>query len=450
MNKNVTRELLLKILFIIVSILSMSSFLYQKVDVFYKVLTVLNIINLIIILGVKIKSNYWDKYFIYLVSVLLITNIITTIINSSSNFIENITHISFMTVYCFIMGVYSPKTQEYLFKLITYVVQIIAFLSSIFTFILLTFKTSFMFSMGKTLSFYGVINHRIWGAINPNISAIFCYVSILTALLFISKYKDSKVNRYFKINIVFQLIHFSLQQSRGAILSVIFMIVLYCIFLMKTKEILKKFLKSIFIILGFIIFVFGINSLASLYINSSVVKKVYVNKKSVPFIDKKMKELEKENDNISLDVRLTDPSSNGRIDIWKKAIEMWKEKPIFGYGINNIKYSYFKYFSENVIYNSLKGGSFHNIFLTVLVVGGIINLISFTILIMYISYRFLKYLICGKSEYIKLLCILFFGMIFGELFESLILYSINFISIFFWTVVGYGLFLINKENIKND
>lgn len=446
MNKNSKTELILKLLFILVSIFSMSSLLYQKVDFFYKVITILNLINLILIFALKIRSNYWDKYFIYLLSFLLFTNIISTIVNGETNFIDNCIHIAFMTVYCFMMGIYSPKTQQKLFKLITYVVQIVALLSAIFTMLILIFRFSFVLSFKSTLSYYGVMNNRIWGAINPNISAIFCYISIITALLYLYKYRgDYKINKLLKINIIIQFIHFSLQQSRGAILSMLVMIILYSIFISNDKRIKIIFAKLCIYSIGFIISVLAINYTASLYINTFNVKKVYVNKDSKPFIANKTKELESKNTDPNLGIRLGDSTSSGRIDIWKKAIEMAKQKPIFGYGINNIQLYYPMYFSENVIYNSLKGGSFHNIFLTVLVVGGVINLISFTALIGYISYRFLKYLIYGKSKYIKLLNILFFGMMFGELFESLILYSTNFISIFFWTIAGYGLFLINKE-----
>ncbi|EFO53836.1 hypothetical protein SIN_1442 [Streptococcus infantis SK1302] len=41
--------------------------------------------------------------------------------------------------------------------------------------------------------------------------------------------------------------------------------------------------------------------------------------------------------------------------------------------------------------------------------------------------------------------ILFFGILFGQLFESQIMYSTNFINIIFWLVVGYGLMICEKE-----
>ena len=44
---------------------------------------------------------------------------------------------------------------------------------------------------------------------------------------------------------------------------------------------------------------------------------------------------------------------------------------------------------------------------------------------------------------------LFFGILFGQLFESQIMYSTNFINIIFWLVVGYGLMICEKEkNIR--
>lgn len=78
----------------------------------------------------------------------------------------------------------------------------------------------------------------------------------------------------------------------------------------------------------------------------------------------------------------------------------------------------------------LKGGNFHNILVTVYVSGGIINLGAFLLIILYMSYKFLRYLVQGGSSYTKLCISLYFGILFGQLFESIILYSTSFIRPF--------------------
>ena len=41
--------------------------------------------------------------------------------------------------------------------------------------------------------------------------------------------------------------------------------------------------------------------------------------------------------------------------------------------------------------------------------------------------------------------ILFFGILFGQLFESQIMYSTNFINIIFWLAIGYGLVVCKRD-----
>lgn len=59
--------------------------------------------------------------------------------------------------------------------------------------------------------------------------------------------------------------------------------------------------------------------------------------------------------------------------------------------------------------------------------------------------RFLTYLIVSKKNSEKLIMILFFGILFGQLFESQIMYSTNFINIIFWLIIGYGLVICKRD-----
>ena len=59
--------------------------------------------------------------------------------------------------------------------------------------------------------------------------------------------------------------------------------------------------------------------------------------------------------------------------------------------------------------------------------------------------RFLTYLIVSKKNSEKLIMILFFGILFGQLFESQIMYSTNFINIIFWLIIGYGLVVCKRD-----
>ena len=144
-------------------------------------------------------------------------------------------------------------------------------------------------------------------------------------------------------------------------------------------------------------------------------------------------------------MHLIETTPSGRTNIWKNALKMGSVKPVFGYGVRNVPNYYSQYFSKYEIQNSLIGGNFHNIFITVFVSSGIVGLVAFMMLLGYIIQRFVRYLFISKKNSDKLVMILFFGMLLGQLFESQIMYSTNFINIMFWFVAGYGLMICNRD-----
>ena len=70
-----------------------------------------------------------------------------------------------------------------------------------------------LFKIGEQSYYYGVMNGRLWGIVNPNASAIFSYISIVFALYLINK--GSRYSIYLKINNVIQFLNFAAMQSRG-------------------------------------------------------------------------------------------------------------------------------------------------------------------------------------------------------------------------------------------
>ena len=231
-------------------------------------------------------------------------------------------------------------------------------------------------------------------------------------------------------------------QSRGALLSVILMLGIYCLFISRGK-LLKKwltFLVASILLTGSNI---GISYVTSIYISAAKATVIDLNKgKSYSETDS---DVAKKNG----ELHLIETTPSGRTYIWKNAIKMGSAKPLFGYGVRNVTDYYTEYFSKFEIQNSLIGGNFHNIFVTIFVSSGLLGLSSFILIIAYVSFRFVSYLIKSKRNSEKLVMILFFGILFGQLFESQIMYSTNFINIIFWLVVGYGLMICEKEkNIR--
>ncbi len=427
-------------LFVFISILSMSSLVYKIANPLYKGLSAIVLFYICYTLLFKWKKIIVDRKFLSLFGLLAGSHLLSAIFNRSGHLIGNVIEILFMVTYILLFTMLESGQLKKLFDWIAYTIQIISFSSAIFAFTLLVSKVLILFKIGQQSYYYGVMNGRLWGIVNPNASAIFSYISIVLAMYLI--HKGSKYSVYLKLNNVIQLVYFATMQSRGALLSLVLMIGFYSFFINRGK-LAKRFL--IFIVSALLVSAtnIGLSYVTSIYISSGKATVLDLNKgqsyaETDSSVIKKTGEL-----------HLIETTPSGRTYIWKNAIKMGSAKPIFGYGVRNVPDYYKEYFSKFEIENSLIGGNFHNIFVTILVSSGFLGLISFILIIAYVGFRFVSYLIQSKKNTEKLVMILFFGILFGQLFESQIMYSTNFINIIFWLVVGHGLMICEKEkNIR--
>ena len=423
-------------LFVFISILSMSSLVYKIANPLYKGLSAIVVLYICYTLLFKWKKITVDRKFLSLFGLLAGSHMLSAIFNRSGHLIGNVIEILFMVTYILLFTMLESGQLKKLFDWLAYTIQLVSFSSAIFAFTLLVSKVLILFKIGQQSYYYGVMNGRLWGIVNPNASAIFSYISIILAMYLI--HKGSKYSVYLKLNNVIQLVYFATMQSRGALLSLVLMIGLYSFFINRGK-LAKRFL--IFIVSALLVSTanIGLSYVTSIYITSGKATVLDLNKgqsyaETDSSVIKKTGEL-----------HLIETTPSGRTYIWKNAIKMGSEKPIFGYGVRNVPDYYTKYFSKFEIQNSLIGGNFHNIFVTIFVSSGILGLVSFLLLLGYIIKRFLTYLIVSKKNSEKLIMILFFGILFGQLFESQIMYSTNFINIIFWLIIGYGLVVCKRD-----
>ena len=423
-------------LFVFISILSMSSLVYKIANPLYKGLSAIVLFYICYTLLFKWKKIIVDRKFLSLFGLLAGSHLLSAIFNRSGHLIGNVIEILFMVTYILLFTMLESGQLKKLFDWISYTIQIISFSSAIFAFTLLVSKVLILFKIGQQSYYYGVMNGRLWGIVNPNASAIFSYISIVLAMYLI--HKGNKYSVYLKLNNVIQLVYFATMQSRGALLSLVLMIGFYSFFINRGK-LAKRFL--IFIVSALLVSAtnIGLSYVTSIYISSGKATVLDLNKgqsyaETDSSVIKKTGEL-----------HLIETTPSGRTYIWKNAIKMGSAKPIFGYGVRNVPDYYTKYFSKFEIQNSLIGGNFHNILVTIFVSSGILGLVSFLLLLGYIIKRFLTYLIVSKKNSEKLIMILFFGILFGQLFESQIMYSTNFINIIFWLIIGYGLVICKRD-----
>jgi len=423
-------------LFVFISILSMSSLVYKIANPLYKGLSAIVLFYICYTLLFKWKKIIVDRKFLSLFGLLAGSHLLSAIFNRSGHLIGNVIEILFMVTYILLFTMLESGQLKKLFDWISYTIQIISFSSAIFAFTLLVSKVLILFKIGQQSYYYGVMNGRLWGIVNPNASAIFSYISIVLAMYLI--HKGNKYSVYLKLNNVIQLVYFATMQSRGALLSLVLMIGFYSFFINRGK-LAKRFL--IFIVSALLVSAtnIGLSYVTSIYISSGKATVLDLNKgqsyaETDSSVIKKTGEL-----------HLIETTPSGRTYIWKNAIKMGSAKPIFGYGVRNVPDYYTKYFSKFEIQNSLIGGNFHNILVTIFVSSGILGLVSFLLILGYIMKRFLTYLIVSKKNSEKLIMILFFGILFGQLFESQIMYSTNFINIIFWLIIGYGLVVCKRD-----
>ena len=423
-------------LFVFISILSMSSLVYKIANPLYKGLSAIVVLYICYTLLFKWKKITVDRKFLSLFGLLVGSHLLSAIFNRSGHLIGNVIEILFMVTYILLFTMLESGQLKKLFDWIAYTIQLVSFSSAIFAFGLLVSRVLILFKIGQQSYYYGVMNGRLWGIVNPNASAIFSYISIVLAMYLI--HKGSKYSVYLKLNNVIQLVYFATMQSRGALLSLVLMLGFYSFFINRGK-LAKRFL--IFIVSALLVSAanIGLSYVTSIYISSGKATVLDLNKgqsyaETDSSVIKKTGEL-----------HLIETTPSGRTYIWKNAIKMGSEKPIFGYGVRNVPDYYTKYFSKFEIQNSLIGGNFHNILVTIFVSSGILGLVSFLLILGYTMKRFLTYLIVSKKNSEKLIMILFFGILFGQLFESQIMYSTNFINIIFWLIIGYGLVVCKRD-----
>ena len=423
-------------LFVFISILSMSSLVYKIANPIYKGLSAIVVLYICYTLLFKWKQITVDRKFLALFGLLSGSHLLSAIFNRSGHLIGNVIEILFMVTYVLLFTMLQSGQLKKLFDWIAYTVQIVSFSSAIFAFGLLISRVLILFKIGEQSYYYGVMNGRLWGIVNPNASAIFSYISIILAMYLI--HKGSKYSVYLKLNNLIQLVYFATMQSRGALLSLLIMIGLYSFFATR-GSIVKRSLTFIVASLLITATNIGLSYVTSIYIASETATVFDLNKgqsyaETDSSVTKKNGEL-----------HLIETTPSGRTYIWKNAIKMGSAKPIFGYGVRNVPDYYTEYFSKFEIQNSLIGGNFHNIFVTIFVSSGVLGLVSFLLILAYVIKRFLTYLIVSKKNTDKLIMILFFGILFGQLFESQIMYSTNFINIIFWLAIGYGLVVCKRD-----
>ena len=306
----------------------------------------------------------------------------------------------------------------------------------------------------KSDYFYGVGNHQLGGIYNPNTGGVNNYTSILVSLMLLRRTgKPGKV--FLIVNMLLQFACFSLVQSRGAWIAFLAFLILYFLFVWEKKGLSmpKTWLYRV-VLLALCTLVLTNGSRLTRQALSETA--VYLAQEEVHFeihhtIDSpyEMVILEPDPDPLTSDRDYTRGGhtdvTTGRSGLWKIGLKVWKDHPVFGIGYRSIDDALKVGLSEYDYHNSGAGG-LHNVYITVLVSGGILGFVSFAALIVFLLLRVLKlYLDPKASQTAKLVATLIPTWLVGELVESRIALSFTNMSVFFWITAGYVIYYTRKD-----
>lgn len=144
---------------------------------------------------------------------------------------------------------------------------------------------------------------------------------------------------------------------------------------------------------------------------------------------------------------------SGRLYIWQKTIDLIKEKPLFGYGLNTIGYFFYQDDPQKVSNLSdyrLILDKPHNFYLDLGFGSGVIALTAFLVLVLLHIYKNLKIYIKGIDTEIKAIGVSFFLAVCAYLVQGLFNDSIICTAPVFWIIFGASAAIVNQINSEKE
>ena len=130
---------------------------------------------------------------------------------------------------------------------------------------------------------------------------------------------------------------------------------------------------------------------------------------------------------------------SARNELWYSAYMLFKNHLLTGVGNSSLVEKVYS-IRPGVVLPGIEAGGLHNIYLQIITSNGIISLMLVLCLLGVIIYTLTKKidLLKGTDKILNgILLVLIFGILFVNLFESNLLYITSFISIIFWSYLGY-------------
>jgi O-antigen ligase len=133
--------------------------------------------------------------------------------------------------------------------------------------------------------------------------------------------------------------------------------------------------------------------------------------------------------------RLYQGTLRNRLDYWNAAINMFKEYPIFGVGIDRFGEYYRQYAVQNQIVQGQMTDNAHSVYMQILATGGLITFIPFILLIGFITYIGFRALLKASGA-IKLRIAGIFGVWLGTAAVNIVAIDNLGVAVWFWITGG--------------
>jgi O-antigen ligase len=258
---------------------------------------------------------------------------------------------------------------------------------------------------------------------NPAYLGTYMLFAIFYAVyLMVENWRTSKGWRWLGLLTAF-IIFLLLSQTRGAFLGLGVAIVLGFLYLFLNSSISKKirlfslFFAAVLIISG---------SLAVKYRNSINL--------SMPFCGEQGTRL--------LDVSLNTQNMQTRLLLWKQSIVIFKEKPVFGWGMENFNVPFEKHYNP---YFEVWYDRAHNIFFDYLTMTGILGLLSFVGIFAVYYWQFFKF----QKEKSPIINVLIFSLPIAYLVQGLVLFDVLPIYINLFLFLAFSMYKFKTLNPKH-
>ncbi|MDL2220389.1 O-antigen ligase family protein [Eubacteriales bacterium OttesenSCG-928-N14] len=408
------------------------------------------------------KDRLGSKFYV-LLQLFLLCYLFTIALNNRFQFTTNL--ITFAITAFFMMVIYPYNRRKPLvqakreIRFLCWLVIIPTFLLSVFS--LLTF----LFQWSIVIDGYqmGFIENRLWGWCNPNTGSVVSMAAMLLGLVLLLCYSLTKRQRVFLYgNMFIQLSYIILSDSRGTMVSFLFLIFVLTALLLghrmrKGGSLFsvarqKKLAILLFVPLLCVGATVGITRLSKAgysYLPAVValVGNAFTQEETMPMLPGETPKPATDIAVAPVEIGRDEPvrSQEARLVLWQYLYERILERPLFGMSYARVNYDIVHRFTWH---------NTHNVYFQLLVGNGLAGLgIMLIIAIYYLASMlryFTKYRDDDKAYLINLLLFAFMLSLFvNGLFEARLVIGLSFRNAFFWFILSYQMYFVSHYEWKH-